>query len=100
MYLLRKSWLPVVLAGALFAAAPHAAQTSEPGMGQGSVFPLAALPLRAGLQRRMHSAKRRVIAWWLRRAPGAAVTGCPAAATIRPQRSSAGTSARGPPRFR
>jgi hypothetical protein len=100
MYPLRRSLLPVILAGALFAPAAHAAQTPGSGPGHGSVFQLATLPTRTRPRRRLQSAKVRASAWWRRRAPGAATTGRPADAHVRPQLSTNDTSARGPPRFR
>jgi hypothetical protein len=98
MVLVRRSLLPVMLAGALFAPAAHATQTPGAGPGHGSVFQLATLPPRP--RRRLQCAKVRAIAWWRRRARGATATGRPADANVRPQLSTNDTSARGPPRFR
>jgi len=89
-----------MLAGALFAPAAHAAQMPGAGPGHGSVFQLATLPPRTRLRCRMRGVRVRTLARWGRRAPGSAATGRAADANIRPQFSSDGTSARGPPRFR
>src|SRR3954453_5170773 len=100
MYPLRRNLFPLILAGALFAPAAHAAQPAGPGPGQGSVLQLATLPTRTRPRRRIQGAKVRAIAWWRRRALGAATTGRAANAKVRPQLSTSDTSARGPPRFR
>ena len=97
MYLLRRSLLPVMLAGALFAPAAHAAQMRGAEPGHGSVFQLATLPPRTRLRCRMRGVRVRTLARWGRRAPGSAATGRPAEVNIRPQLSTNDMSARGPP---
>ena len=99
MYPVRKSLLPVMLAGTLFAPAAHAASASEAGPGHGSVFQLATLPSGTRLRRRLRGAKDRTNAPRRVRASGAGATRRPADENVLPQLSSAGTSARGPPRF-
>ena len=99
MYPLRRSLIPVILAGALFAAAAHAGAVSGAGQALGPVFQLATISLRMRLGRGMRGAKLRTIAWLRRPAPGTAATGGSADANVRLQLSSNDTSARGPPRF-
>jgi hypothetical protein len=100
MYLLRKSLLPLMAAGTLFAPAAHAAEASGAGPGHGSVFQPATLPPRTRIRRRLRSAKDRMNAQSRVRASGARPTRRPVNENVLPQRASDGTSARGPPRFR
>src|SRR3954447_18553302 len=93
MYPLRRNVFPLILAGALFAPAAHAAQPAGPGPGHGSVLQVATVPTRTRPRRGIQGAKLRAIAW-CRRAVGAATTGRAANAKVRPQLSTSDSSAR------
>ena len=97
MYPFRRSLIPVILAGALFAPEAHAAQTPGAGPGHAPVLRLATVPPCTRIRRGRRRGKLRTIAWWRRPEPAIAATGHTAGASFRPQLSSNDTSARGPP---